>query len=85
VGFVLNKVVLGHFFSEFFGFSPVNIIPPWLSILISCGGMNNSPIGGHSSPTDSHRINMNNLTVGESFYFGATATQFPYEVRSPYK
>jgi hypothetical protein len=33
VGFVVNKVALGQvFLLEFFRFSPVIIIPPWLSV-----------------------------------------------------
>jgi hypothetical protein len=34
VGFVVDKAALGQVFSDFFSFSPVNIGPPSLSILI---------------------------------------------------
>jgi hypothetical protein len=34
VGFVLDIVALGQVFLRVLRFSPVNIIPPWLSILI---------------------------------------------------
>jgi hypothetical protein len=48
------------FFSEFFGFP--------LSVLFHCGyscscitwGMTNRPVGGHSSETSFHSIDMNN-------------------------
>jgi hypothetical protein len=32
-------------------FSPVDIIPPWFSLLIYYLGMNSRPIGDHSSET----------------------------------
>jgi hypothetical protein len=35
VGFVVDKVALGQAFFTVLQFSPVNIIPPWLSILIN--------------------------------------------------
>jgi hypothetical protein len=38
----------------------VNIILPWLSMLIYHWGMNNRPAGSRSSETYSHPINMNN-------------------------
>jgi hypothetical protein len=41
--------------------SPVNSIPPWLSILIHHWGMNNRPIDGHSSETLCDPIDMNYL------------------------
>jgi branched-subunit amino acid transport protein len=34
VGFVVDKVTLGQVFLQVLQFSPVNIIPPWLSIII---------------------------------------------------
>jgi hypothetical protein len=34
VGFVVKKMALGQVFVRFLWFFPVNIIPPWLSILI---------------------------------------------------
>jgi hypothetical protein len=58
VGFVMDKVALGQAFSEFFGFllstsfnhgSPCSYIT-WR--------MNNSPVGGSSSETYSHPIDM---------------------------
>jgi hypothetical protein len=40
-------------------FSPVNIIPPQSSMLIYITwGMNNTPVGGHSSETCSYSIDM---------------------------
>jgi hypothetical protein len=42
----LTKWHWDRVFSEFFDF-PVNIIPPWLSVLIDILGMNNRPAGGH--------------------------------------
>jgi hypothetical protein len=38
----------------------VNIIPPWLSILMYHLGKNNIPVGGRSSETSSHPIDMKN-------------------------
>jgi hypothetical protein len=35
---VVDIVALGQVFLRILKFSPVNIIPPWLSILISTGG-----------------------------------------------
>jgi hypothetical protein len=43
-------------------FSPVDIIPPWLSILIYHAGVNNGPLGGRSSETRSHPIDMTTAT-----------------------
>jgi hypothetical protein len=34
VGFVVDKVALGQVFLRLLRFSPVNIIPPWLSMFI---------------------------------------------------
>jgi hypothetical protein len=34
VGFVVDRVALGQVFLSVLQFFPVNIIPPWLSILI---------------------------------------------------
>jgi hypothetical protein len=39
-------------------FSPVNIISPWLSMLLITWGMNNRPVGGRSSETWSYPIVM---------------------------
>jgi hypothetical protein len=50
VGFVVDKVVLGQVFSEFFGFPCQYIIPPSLSISSSTG-MSNRPVGGRNSET----------------------------------
>jgi len=61
VGFVVDKVVLGHGFLRVLLFSSVNIIPLWLSIFIC--GMNNRPVGGRSSETSSHPIDMNNNNI----------------------
>jgi hypothetical protein len=41
VGYVVDKVALGHVSLRVLRFSPVNIIPPSLSKLISSGGMRN--------------------------------------------
>jgi hypothetical protein len=41
-------------------FSHVNVIPPWLSTPIYHLGMINKPVGGRSSDTQSHSIDMNN-------------------------
>jgi hypothetical protein len=45
-----------RFISEF-------IIPPWLSIAMYHMGMNNSPVGGRSSETYSHHIDVNDDRV----------------------
>jgi hypothetical protein len=45
---VVDKMHWDRFFSEFFGF-PINIIPPWLSILLYHKGKNNRPICGCTS------------------------------------
>jgi hypothetical protein len=47
VGFVLDKVALGHVFLLVFLFTPVSTIPPW-------------PVGGCSSETWSHIIDVDN-------------------------
>jgi hypothetical protein len=60
VGFVVDKVAQGQFYLRVLRFSPVNIIPPLLSVLVYRLGMNNMPVGGRSSETSSHLINMNN-------------------------
>jgi hypothetical protein len=44
-------VALGQVFLRVLKFSPVIIIPLWLSILIYHLGINNRPIGGCSSET----------------------------------
>jgi hypothetical protein len=56
----------GRGFTSSFRFSTVSIIPPWLSVLIVCG-MNSRPIGGCSSETQSHPIDMNNKKLMEIF------------------
>jgi hypothetical protein len=51
-GFVVDKVALEQVSLRVFRFYPVNIIPPWLSILIYITrGTNNSSVGGRSSET----------------------------------
>jgi hypothetical protein len=57
--FVLDKLVLGQVFLRVLRFSPVSIILPWLSILISYMWMNNMPVEGRSSQTQTHPIDMN--------------------------
>jgi hypothetical protein len=49
--YVVDKVALAKVFLRVPRFSPVNIIPPWFSILIYHLGMNNRPVDGHSSET----------------------------------
>jgi nitrate reductase gamma subunit len=51
VGFVVDKVVLGHVLLRVLRLSPVNSIPPWLFVLIYHLGMNNRLVGGRSSET----------------------------------
>jgi hypothetical protein len=51
VGFVVDKVALGQVFLRVLRLSRVNIIPPWLSILIYHQRINNRPVGGCSSET----------------------------------
>jgi hypothetical protein len=58
MGFVVDKVTMEHVFVRVLLFSPVNIVPPWLSMLIYHLGMNNRPAGGRSSETSSHPIDM---------------------------
>jgi hypothetical protein len=63
VGFVVDRVALGQVLLRvFFLFSPVSIIPPGLILTlgISLRGTNNRPVGGRSSETLSHSIDMNN-------------------------
>jgi hypothetical protein len=55
----VGKVTLGEVSLRVLRFFPVIIIPPWLHTYIICG-MNNSPVGGRSSETSSHPIDMNN-------------------------
>jgi hypothetical protein len=59
VGFVVDKVALGKVFFRVLQLSPVNIIPPWLTMFIYHQGMNNRPVGGRSSETSSHPIDVN--------------------------
>jgi hypothetical protein len=60
VGLVVDKVATGTGFSPNSSVSPVNIIPPWLSTLVYHLGMNNRPVSGRSSETESRTIDMNN-------------------------
>jgi hypothetical protein len=60
VGLVVDKVVTGIDFSPNSSVSPVNIIPPWLSTLVYHLGINNRPVSGRSSETQSRTIDMNN-------------------------
>jgi hypothetical protein len=57
---VADKVALGKAFLRLLLFYPVNIFPSWLSILIYHLGMNKRPVGGLSSETQHHPIDMNN-------------------------
>jgi hypothetical protein len=50
-------------FSRSSSVSPVNVIPPWLSMVIYHLGMNNRPVGGWGSKTSYHSIDMNNNNV----------------------
>jgi hypothetical protein len=54
-------LTLGQVFIRVLMFSPVNIIPPWLSMLIYRLGMNNRPVGGSSADTWTHLIDVNNI------------------------
>jgi hypothetical protein len=68
--FVADREALGHVSLGVLRLSPVNIIPPWLSILISPGAMNKRPVGVHSSETESHPIDKNknnNKLIGFTF------------------
>jgi hypothetical protein len=49
------------------------IVPSWLSIPIIIWGMNNRPVGGCSSETQSHPIDMNN-----NIAYYSTRQKFPY-------
>jgi hypothetical protein len=60
VGFVVDKVALGHDLLRVLRLSPVDIIPPWLFVLIYHLGMNNRLVGGRSSETWSQLIDMDN-------------------------
>jgi hypothetical protein len=60
VGFVVDNVALGQVLLRLHRFSPVNIIPPWLSILIYHLGDKQQLLGGGSSETLSQHIDMNN-------------------------
>jgi hypothetical protein len=51
LGLEVNKVALGQVFLLGIWFVPVNIIPPWLSILIYHLGDEPRPVGGRSSET----------------------------------
>jgi hypothetical protein len=69
VGFMVDTVALGQVYLRVLRFSPVNIIPPSLSVLVYRLGMNNRPIGGRSSETSSHPIDMNNNNNNIRFLF----------------
>jgi hypothetical protein len=56
----MDEVALGLVFLQFLRFSSVNIIPTGLHTHIFHLGMNNRPVGGHSSETYSYPIDMNN-------------------------
>jgi hypothetical protein len=60
----MDKVAFGQVSSEFFLFSHVNIIPPWLSAVVYMkSGAKNRPAGGRIWETSSHTINTNkNMT-----------------------
>jgi hypothetical protein len=46
------------------GVSPVDIIPPWLSMLVYHLGMNSMPVGGRSSETVSpHRYEQHHSVI----------------------
>jgi hypothetical protein len=51
VGFVVDKVALGHVFLQIFRVSSVNIIPPCLSILLYFLGRKDMPFDGRISET----------------------------------
>jgi hypothetical protein len=51
VGLVVDKVRLGEVFLRVLRPSPVNVIPLWFSIIICHLGINNRPVGDHSSET----------------------------------
>jgi hypothetical protein len=55
VGFVVDEAAMDQVFLRVLWFSPVNIFPPSLSILIM-----NRPVAGRSSKTWPHPIDMNN-------------------------
>jgi hypothetical protein len=57
---VMDKVASGQVVLQVVWFPHVNIIPLWHSIFICHLGLNNRPIGGCSSETNSHPININN-------------------------
>jgi hypothetical protein len=50
VVFVVDKVALGQAFLRVLRFSPLSVVPPWLSVLIYLG-MNIKPFCGRSSYT----------------------------------
>jgi hypothetical protein len=58
VGFVVDKVALRQFFLRVLRFTPLSIIPSWLSIPISWG-MNMRKFSGRSSETFYQPIDMN--------------------------
>jgi hypothetical protein len=54
---LVENVALGQVFHRVLVFRPISIIPPWLHTLWR---MKNRPVGGRSSETQSHLIDMNN-------------------------
>jgi hypothetical protein len=54
VGFVVDRMVLGQVSLRVLQFSPVNITPSWLSILVY-----HPVFGGRSSETEYHPMDMN--------------------------
>jgi hypothetical protein len=57
---IVDKVAVGQAFIRVHRYSRViSIIPPWPFILIYHLGMNNRPVGGRSSETQSRPIDMN--------------------------
>jgi len=63
VVFLVDKVALGHVFLRVMWISPVSIIPQSLSVLAYHLGRNKRPVGGCSSETQSHTIDMNNIPM----------------------
>jgi hypothetical protein len=57
MGFVADKVALGQVLLRILRFSPVSIVPPWLSMLIP-GRWTINPFSGRSSEAPSHPIDI---------------------------
>jgi hypothetical protein len=60
VGFVVGKVTLGQVFSKFFGFTLSVSFHRRFPYPYIIWGMNNRPVSGRSSETQSHPIDLNN-------------------------